>query len=652
MHRIYSERKIITHLPRVPLQGDLFLTYRCNNNCRHCWDRVADCRKERRKELSLEEIKSIVSQAKRSGTQEWSLSGGEPLLREDFLDIFMYIKENSRACSLNTNGTLITRKVAPLLRGPGVKLISLYGATEKIHDYITRRPGSFQETISGARYLKEANVYFIMQIIVLRDNLHELEKMVSLAKTLSKGCSFGDSWLYLSASGDPETNREIIRQRIPAEKSLRIDPFEEQCHGDEGRMLGREGNLFHFCDCIEGRRFFINPYGRMSFCYLIQKKDMFYNLRKGSFDNCWDVFLPSLSKKVKVDKEYLENCGSCDLRAHCFWCPGYAFLEHRRFGAKIDYLCAIAKKRSKLKEDKLSRRKLFELAGMRISVESDIPFFADSFSSEIKLFAIDSFSPKKVDISIKHHFSLPRINFATLGRLIYKKAPWEIYKRDDAWVYLLVGKCKGRRRISKVCVLNRDYTRARIYHKSPKVFMSRKVNSLYGIVSDQIFLSRIIAQRKGFYLHACGVSYKGEGFVFVGHSGAGKSTIAKILKGKAQILCDDRVIIKEVCGSLRLYGTWSHGEVEEVSPKGVPLKGVFFLGKAKQNCCIRLQDKKRIAFKLSGCLIKPLATSDWWEKVLNLVQKNASQSNFFMLYFNKKVNLEAVLEKIRGGRYD
>jgi hypothetical protein len=181
--------------------------------------------------------------------------------------------------------------------------------------------------------------------------------------------------------------------------------------------------------------------------------------------------------------------------------------------------------------------------------------------------------------------------------------------------------------------------------------MNGKVNSLYGLVSDQIFLSRLIAQHKGFYLHACGVNYKGEGFVFMGHSGAGKSTIAKILRGKAEILCDDRVIIKEVCGSLRLYGTWSHGEVEEVSPKGVPLRGVFFLKHAKANYFLRLKDKKRIVFKLSGCLIKPLATFDWWEKVLNLVQKNAGQSNFFMLYFNKKVNLEAVLKKIRGGRH-
>jgi hypothetical protein len=46
-----------------------------------------------------------------------------------------------------------------------------------------------------------------------------------------------------------------------------------------------------------------------------------------------------------------------------------------------------------------------------------------------------------------------------------------------------------------------------------------------------------------------------------------------------------------------------------------------------------------------------LVTSDWLKKALNLVEKSASQGKFFMLYFNKRVKLEAILEKIKGGKY-
>ncbi len=647
----YSERKNIFYAPRIPLRGDFFLTYRCNNNCRHCWNRVANCEKISQSELSLEQIKTIVNQARKNGAREWSLSGGEPLLRGDFLDIFMYIKENSAACSLNTNGTLITRKIAPFLCGPGVKAISLYGATAKTHDYITRRPGSFEETIRGARYLKEAKVSSIMQIILLKDNQDEFKNMVSLAKSLSRGYRYGNAWLYLSACGNPEVNRQIVSQRIAPELSAPIDAFDEVCFRNKNQIGNRKRNSFYFSDCTRGSSFFINPYGELSFCCLIQRKDMFFNLKRGSFMEGWEKFIPSLSKKIKVTQEYLKNCGSCDLGIYCRWCPAYAFLEHRRFGTKINYLCAVARKTAKLKEENHSKSKLFELAGMKIFLESDISFPSDYLSKTINLFAKDSFGIRKPDISIKHHFGLPQINFSSLGKLVYKKTPWEIYKREDAWVYLLVGNYSNRKRINKVVVLNKNYTRARVYHKSPMVLMHKGVSSVYGLITDQIFLSKIAVAFKGFYLHACGISYKNDGFVFVGHSGVGKSTIAKMFEGKAKVLCDDRVIIRESRGSLKLYGTWSHGEVETVNPGGVPLKGVFFLKQAKTNSFFRLTDKKSIIFKLCGCLIKPLITVDWWEKVLNLIEKSASQSNFFMLSFNKKVDLVTVLEKIKGGKY-
>ena len=357
----YAERKSISYLPRIPLQGDFFLTYRCNNNCRHCWNRVADCEKISRNELSLEQIKTIVSQARKNGAQEWSLSGGEPLLRGDFLDIFMYIKENSAACALNTNGTLITKKIAPFLRGSGPKSISLYGATAKTHDYITRRPGSFEETIRGARYLQEAKVHFIMQIILLKDNQHELKSMIALAESSSRGYRNGNSWLYLSACGNPEVNRGIISQRIAPELSAPIDAFDEFYFENKNHPGNCKRNLFYFSGCTKGNYFFINPYGELSFCCFIQRKDMFYNLKKGSFAVGWDKFIPALSKKIKVTQEYLKNCGSCNMRIHCRWCPAYAFLEHRRFGAKIDYLCAVTREKLTLKEDELSKHRLFEL---------------------------------------------------------------------------------------------------------------------------------------------------------------------------------------------------------------------------------------------------------------------------------------------------
>ena len=85
----------------------------------------------------------------------------------------------------------------------------------------------------------------------------------------------------------------------------------------------------------------------------------------------------------------------------------------------------------------------------------------------------------------------------------------------------------------------------------------------------------------------------GQGLLFVGHSEAGKSTTVKMLQGKAEILCDDRNIVRRWPEGFRVHGTWSHGEVPLVSAASAPLSAIFFLHKSKQNRLMRLRTAKR-----------------------------------------------------------
>jgi MoaA/NifB/PqqE/SkfB family radical SAM enzyme len=121
----YFTEKRVEIMPRLPLEGELDLTYRCNNNCRHCWVRLAPAASERSQELTFDEIRGIIDQGRRLGTREWAISGGEPMLRPDFSEIFDYITRKSTAYSLNTNGTLITPNIARLLKRKGAKMVAL-----------------------------------------------------------------------------------------------------------------------------------------------------------------------------------------------------------------------------------------------------------------------------------------------------------------------------------------------------------------------------------------------------------------------------------------------------------------------------------------------------------------------------------------------
>ena len=71
-------------IPRLPLEGGLDLTYRCNLNCRHCWLRLPENAGEKSNELGFSEIRRLADEARELGCRRWSISGGEPMLAPRF----------------------------------------------------------------------------------------------------------------------------------------------------------------------------------------------------------------------------------------------------------------------------------------------------------------------------------------------------------------------------------------------------------------------------------------------------------------------------------------------------------------------------------------------------------------------------------------
>jgi MoaA/NifB/PqqE/SkfB family radical SAM enzyme len=381
-NRIRSER----HIPRLPLEGNIDLTYRCNCNCRHCWLRLPANDKVEKRELSLDEIDRIVGEARAMGCRRWLISGGEPMLRPDFVDIFDMVTHSSLPYSLNTNGTLITPAIARLLKRKGAKMVALYGATAEIHDHITRTPGSFAATMRGFAYLRDANVGFIVQLIPMRDNYHEFVAMTRLARSLSPVYRVGAPWLYLSVCRSAVCSREISRQRLDPADAIHLDPPDVAADDEPMTAIERDdrpaarhqpdADSRLFVACIEGcRDFHIDPYGGMTFCPFVKDSALRYNLQNGTFREAWDKFIPSLAGKVQGGPEYEENCGRCEKREDCRWCPAYGYLEEGRFSAKVTYLCDLAHEARSYQEDwRHHHRRYFRIADITIRVDSDLPF--------------------------------------------------------------------------------------------------------------------------------------------------------------------------------------------------------------------------------------------------------------------------------------
>jgi hypothetical protein len=138
----------------------------------------------------------------------------------------------------------------------------------------------------------------------------------------------------------------------------------------------------------------------------------------------------------------------------------------------------------------------------------------------------------------------------------------------------------------------------------------------------------------------------GQGLVFAGPSEAGKSTIVKLIGGKARVLCDDRVVVRAGRDGFRVHGTWSHGEIDRVSADSAPLRAVLFLRQAAANRLDRVTDARAVLGDFLPRLVRPLVSADWWEKALELAGAIVREVPFYDLSFDKSGAVAGVLEEL------
>jgi MoaA/NifB/PqqE/SkfB family radical SAM enzyme len=674
--------KKLNNLPRLPLEGSIDLTYRCNSHCRHCWLWTSEQVAVQKVELTLEEIRRIAGEARAMGCRYWNISGGEPLLRHDFAEIFDYLTGKAIGYTLNTNGTLISPQIARLLKRNGVKLISLYGATAQVYDHVTGHPGGFEQLMQGFAYLKEAGAGFTVQLVPMRDNWHQWDKMVALARSLSPFYRVGAPWLYLSSDGLPSRNREIAAQRLSPSQVIELDPPNPYYKGNDAHnldpgddpgkgLIGEDASVAPlakpvcgelsagddrlFARCIEARRdFHIDPYGQMTWCSYIKDPALRYDLRCGSFQEAWETFIPSCADKVRGGEEWRNNCGSCAKRGNCRCCAVHAFLETGRYSAPVPYLCAVADEAARFKNNwREKHRRHFQIAGITVCLESDLNLDAVTFKDEISAFAVDS--PGKDIVTLRHHFEMPDLEGKDLGQVLYRKLPWVISYKDGTWFYKCISDDRADTKINRLAVFNDNYTRGIIYsHRHDwKYIIKYGWQSLSLFPTDQIWLGPLLADRQAMLLHSAAAIVNGRGLIFVGRSDAGKSTTMELLKSarfdnglQAEILCDDRNVVRKWSDGWRVHGTWSHGDIADVSLSSARLQGVLFLEQAAVNSIDLLADRKNIWRRLLATIIRPMVTAQWWQKELDMIEQLVNEVPCYTMRFDKSGAIIPELERL------
>ena len=149
----------------------------------------------------------------------------------------------------------------------------------------------------------------------------------------------------------------------------------------------------------------------------------------------------------------------------------------------------------------------------------------------------------------------------------------------------------------------------------------------------EYIVARQLARHDGALIHASTAIVDGRAYVFVGHSGAGKSTIAAIAEGTgATIPTDDRTILSAVDAAPMAWGTPWHGSLVRKSPEGAPLGCIYLLQQASENRCEPLSPARAVK-ELFVRLIQPRLHGVEVQQTLHVLESIVGQVPVAVLHF-------------------
>jgi radical SAM protein with 4Fe4S-binding SPASM domain len=327
---------------RVPLAGSLDLTHRCNLKCVHCYLGSQETQhKKRAEEMTTGQVVSLIDEITEAGCLFFLITGGEPLLRQDFSQIYRHARTSGLLVTIFTNGTLITDPVLELFDDlpPHAVEITLYGATATTYERITGVRGSYGRCLAGIQRLLDHQITIRLKTMLMTLNRHEFLAIENLAREY--GVKFrSDAGIFPCLDGDKSPLRLRVAPAEVIEKEFadpdRLRHWRE--YYEQRKDLAVSDALY---DCGAGLSgFHVDPHGNLQPC--VMTHGYRYNLMSGSFAEGWRNVIPRVRER-KVSAGYV--CNQCEKRTLCGLCPAFCELENGAEDIRSEYMCAIGQLR-------------------------------------------------------------------------------------------------------------------------------------------------------------------------------------------------------------------------------------------------------------------------------------------------------------------
>jgi radical SAM protein with 4Fe4S-binding SPASM domain len=302
--------------PAAPYRMDLAVTYRCNNNCAHCYN----ARPRQFPELTTQEWKRILDRLWDIAIPHIIFTGGEPTLRPDLPELIAYAEHKGQITGINTNGRRLKDAgyVQELVdSGLDHVQITLESHDPAVHDQMVASRGAWQDTVAGLKNVLATKLYVMTNTTLLQNNSPFLPETLQFLADLGVP-TFGMNALIYSGKGEkvgtglPETDLppllQLARNHV-AETNQRLIWYTptQYCHFDPMQLeLGVKGctaALYNMC---------VEPDGSVLPCQSYYQP--LGNLLTDSWKNIWEH---PLAITLRERKGLPESCSACALLAEC-----------------------------------------------------------------------------------------------------------------------------------------------------------------------------------------------------------------------------------------------------------------------------------------------------------------------------------------------
>lgn len=353
----------------TPISGSFELLPVCNMNCRMCYVRMSQQEMlQMGKPLSANEWLRIGEEAVKQGAMFILLTGGEPLLHVDFIEIYLGLRSLGLCLTINTNGTLITPHLVEVLKNdvPRRVNVSLYGTSNTVYADLCRNPQGFTQVMKGIKLLRDADIPVKLNYTLTPQNRKEWDAISTISDEL--GIPVSTPTYMFPPARKPNFGSIPLNRMTPqqvAETQLEIlyknfhscEDYKENLQGILDGINELERNSCPEIQvpggylCSAGvSSFWVNWKGELTPCGMLQLPAK--NLLECNFEEAWS-YIKEESRKVFTSNK----CFHCKYRCICQNCAASALAETGTSAGEPSYHCETCKEYERLIKEELKTLK-------------------------------------------------------------------------------------------------------------------------------------------------------------------------------------------------------------------------------------------------------------------------------------------------------